>query len=485
MSNFWRLQVDALGPDDQPVTLRFCTPGYRDSAPVRWRARIQQPGLFAAGLYAGQLISVPRAGYGETTLINNDGALNELVDYAMDGRRALLELVSNGTATTVLDGTVGRVSFQRSVVSIRLRDPAEPLQQPHPNNRYAGDNVLPEGLEGTDDDLGGNVKPRLYGQVRNANIGRFAVNTARLVYQVSDQPATVLAVFDNGVALDNGGAYSSLAQLHSDPPEEGEYRSYQGYVRLGVPPVGELTCDADAPLTAAGDVVAQIAEEAGVTVDSVGALNSRGAVRLWVTEEARTADLIDRLVASCAGYWRLTRTGTLEAGLLAPPATTPVLTLRDHAIITIEREAAGAGDNGLPVGRVTWQADRIETVQTELTDRVPTERRARLASPTRDAVAVDAATLERHPLAAAVTVASDLASRSHAATVANDVLALLSPRRDRVSVIARARQAAGLLVNQTVRIETPRLGYTSGRNLLIVGREVDASKERVTLTLWG
>ena len=91
----------------------------------------------------------------------------------------------------------------------------------------------------------------------------------------------------------------------------------------------------------------------------------------------------------------------------------------------------------------------------------------------------------RHPLADAVTVASDLASRSHAQTTANDVLTLLSPRRDRLTVVARVVDAGGLQIQQTVRVVTPRLGYTAGRNLLVVGREVDASRNRVSLTLWG
>ena len=203
-----------------------------------------------------------------------------------------------------------------------------------------------------------------------------------------------------------------------------------------------------------------------------------------MTDETNTADLLDRLVASCAGFYRLTSNLSLVAGLLTPP-TSPVLTLNDHQIITIGREAAGAGSNGLPVGRVTWQADRIESVQTDLAGGVTEARRARLASQYRDAVAVSNATLARHPLADAITIASDLASRSSAQATANDVLTLLSPRRDRLSVEARASDAGALQINQAIRIVTPRLGYSEGRNLLIVGREVDASRNRISLSLWG
>lgn len=490
--SYWLLTVEALDSTGAAKTLRFSTPGYMDSTPVAWLPRIKQPGLYRSGLFAGDLISGDRSGYGETTLINNDGALDWLVDYATDGRSAVLQYADNDTLTTVLEGTVGRVSFRGGLVSIKLRDPVETLQQPHPITRYAGTNVLPEGLEGTDDDIGGNVKPRVYGQVRNAQ--PVAVNTSKLIYQVSDQDCTVTAVYDNGIALTFDGDYASLAELQGTAPaadewsdwepQRGKWRRYQGYIRVGASPVGQLTCDADAPLVNAGDVAEQIANEAGVSVGTTGELNRRGAVRLWVTDETNTADLLDRLVASCAGFYRLTSTLALVAGLLMPPDA-PVLTLRDHHIITIDREATGAGRNGLPVGRVTWQADRIETVQTDLAGAVGESRRARLASQYRDAAAVSDATRERHPLADAITVASDLASRSHADTTAQEVLALLSPRRDRLSITARVADAGGLTIGQTIRVVTPRLGYSEGRNLLIVGREVDASKNRISLSLWG
>lgn len=489
---YWLLSVEALDAAGNAKTLRFSTPGYMDPNPVGWLPRIKQPGLYRSGLFAGELINVDRSGYGETTLINNDGALDWLVDYATDGRSATLQYADDSGITTVLEGTVGRVSFSNTLVSIKLRDPVEPLQRPHPLTRYAGTNVLPDGLEGTDDDIGGNIKPRVYGQVRNAQ--PVLVNGPKLIYQISDHDCTVTAVYDNGVALDFDGDYSSLAELEGTAPTAGEWsdwepprgkwRRYQGYIRVGVSPTGQLTCDANAPAVNAGDVVAQIANEAGVSVDSVGALNGRGAVRLWVTDEATTAALLDRIVTSCAGYYRLTGTQTIVAGLLAPPAT-PVLTLNDHQVITIDRDSAGAGNNGLPVGRVTWQADRIESVQTELAGDVSEARRARLASQYRDAVAVSGVTLARHPLADSISIASDLANRSSAQTTANDVLALLSPRRDRLTVVARVVDAGGLQIQQTVRVVTPRLGYTAGRNLLVVGREVDASRNRVSLTLWG
>ncbi|WP_233437236.1 hypothetical protein [Vreelandella alkaliphila] len=118
------------------------------------------PGWFVCG----ELLRVDRSGYGETTLINNDRALDWLVDYATDGRRAVLEYENEGMLTTVLEGTVARVSFGSSLVSIKLRDPVEILQQPHPLTRFAGTNVEPDGLEGTDDDIAATSSPGYTGR---------------------------------------------------------------------------------------------------------------------------------------------------------------------------------------------------------------------------------------------------------------------------------------------------------------------------------
>lgn len=487
----WLLSLEALDANDNPITLRFST-GQHHGDGEAWTPRIQQAGRYKAGLFAGDLLRVSRSGYGETTLVNADGRLNHLVDYALDGRKAVLSYAADGVVIEVLVGTVARVSFQRRIVSLRLRDPIEALQQPHPHRRYAGDNVLPDGLEGTDDDIGGNIKPRLYGQVRNAQ--PVLVNTSRLIYQVSDQECTVSAVYDNGVALDFDGEYSSLAELQSTAPAPahwddweppaGKWRRINGYIRLGDQPVGQITCDADCSTVNAGDVMAAVAADAGAAIGDVSALNGVGQLRLWVTGETSTASLLDQIAVSVGGYWRIDSSRVIQAGLLEPPAA-PVMTLRDHQIIEISREASGAGQNGLPVGRVLVECDPIETTQTDLAGAVSEDRRARLSQAVREAEAENAATLDRHPLADDVQISSRLASRAQGSALADRVLSLLSPRRDSVSVTARVQAAGSIAIGDTARIITPRLGYEQGRDLLVVGREIDTARGRLTLDLWG
>lgn len=480
----WLLTIESLDADDNPKTLRFSTARYIDPEKHHWLPRIKQPGLYQAGMYAGQIISTSRAGFGETTLINNDGGLNHLVDYAVDGREASLRLVTATGIKDVWSGTVLRLAFEGGDVSVRLRDPLESLQQNHPRNYYSGDNVLPDGLEGTADDIKGQPKPRLYGECVNAV--PVTVNSSKLIYEISDQSCAVTAVYDNGVQLTPGANYSSLAELQSTAPVAGEWRSHQGYIRLGALPAGTVTVDAVASSPALGDVSAAVLADAGMSLDAADqtALNSYTPIRLWLMSEVTTASLLDQLAISIGGYWRLDVSGVVRMELLPEPGT-PVLTLRDYQITSISRTAAGAGDNGLPVYKVSCEADPIETEQGGLAGSVSAAHRSRMASQYRVESVESAAVKARHPLSNELTITTRLGDLSQAATVAARVLDLISVRRDRVSLDAQVDDAAEIVVGQTIRVLTPRLGYQQGRNMVVIGHRLDAEQNKITLDLWG
>jgi hypothetical protein len=441
--------------------------------------------LYKAGLYAGQLLSQGRSGFGETTLINADGALDHLADYAVDGRPMTLYRSDAAGMIAALSGTVSRLAHERGLVSIKLRDPLEPLKTPHPMETYAGDNVLPDGLEGTDDDIGGTPKPVVFGQVRNAQ--PVQVNTALLVYQVSARAdCIIVSCYDRGTPLVRGSDYASADEMQSIAPNAGSFRAWQGYVRLGAAPAGEVAVDADTSAPNAGDVASQLASERGWSVDAgdVAALNALGAVRLFVSGETTTLDLLDSIAVSVGGYLTVDSVGTLHLSRLEAPAS-PVVTLRDYEIIDISRSATGAGDNGLPIHRVTLNADRIEATQADLSGSVSAARRARLAQKTRPATAKRPATLSRHPLSGEITIDSLLADRAQAQAVADDLVELLGVRRDVVTITARLDHLAGIDVGRCVEVVTPRMGYSDGRVLLVTGYRFDAELGEIELNLWG
>ncbi|MDL4863783.1 hypothetical protein NPJ88_015720, partial [Halomonas elongata] len=249
----WLLTIEARDEAGNAVTLQFSDGAYSAPTAQRWVPRIRQPGLYREGMYAGDLLSIKRSGIGETTLINADGGLDYLASYAVDGREAVLSRVEAGNVLEAWRGTVAGLTFSRGEVSVRLREPGTLLQTPHPHATYTGDNVLPDGLEGTEDDIAGQVKPRVYGDVRNAE--PVLVNSAKLIYQVSSRAdCSVAAVYDKGAGLVDGGAYADLDELQTTAPAASEFRAFEGYVRLGTEPEGTVTVDATSSATGAGAV---------------------------------------------------------------------------------------------------------------------------------------------------------------------------------------------------------------------------------------
>ncbi|ASK20706.1 hypothetical protein [Halomonas sp. N3-2A] len=475
----WTLTIQALDEESQPQTLRFSLGIYLDAEDNFYDPRIQQPGLYEAGLYAGQLLSQSRSGYGETTLINTDGGLDYLADYAVDGR----EMVLAFDDVPQVIGTVARLAYSEDEVSVVLRDPLEPLRSPHPMEVYEGDNVLPDGLEGTQDDIAGEPKPLVLGEAPNAT--PIQVNTAKRIYQVSSlADCTVTAVYDRGVALNNGGAYTSLAELQSTAPEPGEFRAWQGYLRLGDSASGTLTVDAEQSDPRAGAVAQALATARGYTLHAsdITALNAYGAVRFYITTETDTLALLDRIAESIGGWLAVQADQVLRLGIWEAPEPTEDA-IRDYAIQTVSRSATGAGDNGLPVWRVTIDCDRIETVQPDLESNVSDARRARLAKQTRRVVATDQAVRDRHPLAGEITINSVLASYSQSQTVADRVLDLLSVRRDTVTV--EALESPLPAVGGNLTLITPRQGYGAGRAMRVTGYRLNAETDELTLNLWG
>jgi hypothetical protein len=475
----WTLTIQARDEENQPQTLRFSFGRYMDDADNFYDPRIMQPGLYEAGLYAGQLLQQSRSGYGETTLINTDGGLDYLAGYAVDGREMVLAL--DGEPQVI--GTVARLAFSDDEVSVVLRDPLEPLRSPHPMETYAGDNALPNGLEGTQDDIAGEPKPLVFGEARNAQ--PVLINTALLIYQVSSlADCTIQAVYDRGVALDNGGAYTSLAQLQSTAPAPGTFRAYQGYVRVGDSATGTLTVDAEQADPRAGAVAQALAAARSYILheDDVATLNTYGAVRFYITTQTNTLDLLDRIAESIGGYLSAQPDQVLRLGTWEEPEPTDAA-IRDYAIQTVSRSATGAGPGGLPVWRVNIDCDRIETVQPDLESNVSEARRARLARQTRRVVATDEAVRERHPLAGELTINSVLASYSQSQAVADRVLALLGVRRDTVTV--EANEALLPTVGGNLTLITPRQGYGAGRTMRVTGYRLNAQTNELSLKLWG
>ena len=201
------LEIECLDELDNPKTLYFSKFGFIDESatpnPILYKRAIDKSVDISIAPDDGGVLNIfNTASVGDVTLVNIDGAFDYLKNYSFDGRPALISTVVNDVKFPILSGTVGVLEFALDTVTIPLRAVEETLSDNIDLLTYAGTNVLPVGLEGTEDTIKGNVKPELYGDCRN--ITPRLVNQSLNIYEVSTlSNCRIRAVYDTGAVLDN------------------------------------------------------------------------------------------------------------------------------------------------------------------------------------------------------------------------------------------------------------------------------------------
>lgn len=469
--------------------------------------RLMQPIIFKRTMFAtARVAGGSSVGAGEIVLNNLDQALAGLRDYGIDGRAVVVRIGPQGAAypagyTTILSGTAEQAAIGATTATIRLRDRLQILTLPLQATLYAGSNVLPSGAEGTADDIKGQRKPLLFG--RRYQIAPVLVNTALLIHQFHDGAAQAVdAVYDAGVALTPGTDRADLAALEAATIAPGSYDTCLalGLIRLGAAPAGRVTMDARGDATggyvdtAAGIVSRILTQRCGVSggdIDSasVSALAAAAGYEcgLYVTGETTRQQAIDAVLASVGGWLAPDRAGLWQVGRLAAPSGTPVYEFGDAQILRLETLAPRDAEAGLPVWRVKLRGlPYAEFSRTDLAGAVSEADKARLLQPWREATAEDSSVQTKHLLAPEMVRDTAIQDAADLATEAARLLALHKVRRDFVEVrVALTEDSAAVDLGDVVRLTTPRLGYGSGRDFVVVGIDADGRRNRLTLQLWG
>jgi hypothetical protein len=272
--------------------------------------------------------------------------------------------------------------------------------------------------------------------------------------------------------------------------------SCKGYARLTAKPAGVITVDAialnpDGSLQKIGDVFKALAVEAGiVSVDSgsVAELNSAAVIGLYVDTTTTTLDLLNKVIASVAGFYHFIGS-TLYANLLYAPTNSPRFTLEDWQIDTLARSATGLGNNGIKLYKIHCRYDRIEAVQPTVAGNVSSSRRQRLKNQYRELTQADNAVLTSHPLSLVLEIESLLRTSTDATALVTRLLSIVKVRRDVVLIECseddKHPPLPAFLIGDTITVKTPRLGYSAGRNMVIVGYKVDDENHKTTLKVFG
>ena len=479
--------------------------------------RVIEAGAFSRQLFRSSTTLTDRSsvGYGEIVINNKDGALDPLLDVAFDGRSVRISRVDG---LLILEGTVAGVEFTRDTITFRVRDyqefVAEQLLVPE---TYAGNNVLPDGLEGVEGDIKGSSKPLTLGKVRSAPLPN--VNTSKLIYQTSVRAQKVgsgistaihvLAingVEDGGAALTAGADYPDLATLLSTSPAASNYRAFSGgvaegaYVRLGSIPARLVTADMLEGNSAADRTVPELMRRVcvlgGVPYHKIVGVEEAVALCPWESgyfchegAQHTAGEVLDALAASIHGYWIGQADGSIKIGVFRAPQGLAVKYFDEYNILqdgtAIERRVSNG--EGLPFWRVHVEYQKLWAVQskTELAG-VALARQEYLGREYRKTdPAYSDAIKARHPLSTEITFRTLLDSLADANSLRDTLFSMYSVKRDMYQIALNAKEAEGVDIGDEVRLSLPRFGLQDGKNFITIGRQDILSQSKTVLSVWG
>lgn len=501
--------------DSTLKTAYFATRGFTTKptdtpAHQHFKPRIVTPALVRRDIFdVGTTGGASRIGYGELELDNTDGALDAFNTWAVDGRSLVIRVLDDvgaaypSAAVTLFTGTMEQAEVSERSVRVRIRDRQLVATSAFQPTKYAGTNVLPDGVEGIDSDLKGKPKPRVLGGV--FNIEPVCVNTSKLIYQVNDGAIRdVMALYDSGALLSRSTPdydYPDQATMLSTAPTAGTYRVWKagGMFRLGSSPVGQLTCDviqgsAPAARTAAA-MWNTVLTGAGVSSGDISSadydaanLANRATLGFYYRDETTVQNVLDDIARSIGAWWATDVNGTWRLQRLEAPSGTPVLTCDGTNIVEGSLQRVPMNDGGLPTYRVTVRGVRNYTVQTTgLVGVVGSARRARLAQPWQDGIDTDVAVQTAYLLAGDLTVETGLACLGDVQIEAERLLALYSVKRDRFELQVRADLATFALIDLGVVVELQwsRFGLEAGKLFRVIGYQLDPEAGTISLTVWG
>jgi hypothetical protein len=508
------VDLNAYDPaTEAEIVCRFSTYGFDAGGGVYYEPRVIQPGTLSRSISTQQLGGRQAVSYGEITLAAIDGGIDYLADYYFDAREAVVRVGRVGQTidsfVPVMRAQIEAVSVERELVSIRLRDRAITLERPFSTAKYAGTNELPDGLEGTADDIKDRQKPFIGGRV--ALMEPILVNTSQLIYQVNlYRVDAILNAFDSGVYLDReADDYRTIEELLDDnlAPASGGYRCYRGpegsYIKLGSSPVGTVSVSLAESWTrnSAAELIRRIVEYAHYFNPTAKApedawdwhhwdllaLDEANASALGVVlqDGETTASLLDRVCESVGAFWGFDALGKLRVIRLDEPAETADLTLDVRQMSEADRTPEGQ----MPWWQVTLKADRnyIPQDKSQMAGIVPAARAEWFSLEARSSEAKDDTIKSTRLLAETVEVESLLCGVGAAQAEAKRRLNLFGQRRDvgTITLPDPAQYGDKLDLGKTVHITVPRLGYSAGKNMLVIGIQTDWGRDQATITVWG
>jgi hypothetical protein len=466
-------------------------------ANIYWDRRLETPFTIQQSLYSGtSLGGRSELSIGNAVLSNQDGFLDYLADYDWDGRLVEIKYTSVESPilsdfVTVFSGTAERISVGDEI-TVEIRDLQILLDKPLQPNRFLGTG----GVEGPTE-FKDRPKPKLYGVRRQFT--PILLNETSQVWCFSDTlvggPTTVL---DRGDPLTFNADYASYAALTAASISAGFYGTCNalGLIRLGGPPVGVLTIDAEgskiggAVLKKFGDLAVQAVTDATDLTSSdfeagtVTAMNTTcpQTLGLWYdgSSEITVRSALDILSQSVGVFYGFNSSGKIVLNRLDEPKVTEDFSFEERDIISL---------SPLPVERrlktqiVKW-GERIRPLEDqEIVGSITGSARQALIERWRQEKYEDTAVTTASLLAKEETLESLFDLSTDAATEAQRRVDLYGAKRYAYSL--SVRYEPDIYPGDTIKITDSRFQLTSGKNFIVIRITKNAVDDESTMEVWG
>lgn len=494
-------------------TLRFSDAGFMDGEIV-YPPYVSEAFTIDRGLTLSADALGGARSFGSITLSNPGGALDSTIltrinDHLpvriragrkrWDGTRGLWVDPSAADLVPVFAGLGRGWRPDRSTVAVDLLDATYWLDNTMPVTLYGGTGKL----DG-DSNVSGRAMPRLRGTA--CNLTPTLIDSVNYVYQVSDGPATITALYEGGYA---GGiaAGGTVDDLYAASPAPGTYTVQTGsngtWFRLGTKPVYAITVDATgqfrsgAAPTAVVDILRQLILEdvamPAACIDPAWPAVSHDTPWpggwYWDGSDAVTgAQAVTTLLSGLGLSLVPTRTGTLRPILLTAPtrATQPVASLTADVITEIT--AVSLDDTLSPPTwrwRIGWQHNFTpQAAGSTLHPQISPDRQSLVALADRTAVwwSTDIKSRWRVPNDPAL-VTTALASQTDAQTIADRHGALWGIQRRLWAVNVPQDYAWSLDLGDPVWLQAPAVGLTGGAPGIVVSEQIQSTDGYVTIQI--
>ncbi len=485
-------------------TDHFITKSTDTPANIAFDYRVVDPGTISVRVSEnGDSLGNVRYDIGEIVIENIDGYYDYLIggitdDYSFYGQSAKIYYGDETGAypssfTKVFVGLCDGIEVTYDKLIFRLRDKSYLLDNKFLQTEYGGTNVLPDGVDGTNDDIGGHLKPYFFGYIYNQEV--IACNTSKLIYHIHDGGIinADLNVYDRGIALTKGATYADQAAMEATAPAAGEFRAWHigGYFRLGSEPDGQVTCDAARAFPSTDRTIPKMFNNfcgrVGITPNATDIATLHTAypylAGMYVNDESTIAEVLNRVSESLFLFYYYDNLGELRVKEFNAPEYTATYTeVYEYEILNIERLSSAST-------RPTWKFIvnylKNGTVQTtDIASIVSRARKTWISKEYRKVVDSSTTTRDTYKTDKEMEIFTALIDRADAVSLATRLHVMYHQQRS-VYEVTIPSSRFNYQVMDAIALHHSRFGLSAGKMFLIIGFTLNLADNTAILTLWG